>query len=152
MKAILAIALVALLAAACSPSAYRHHTLAVGVVAGAHEVGGGLVDDARAAALDAVQAEHPAGEARNAALDAEAGRWLPAGDALDAVRSALLTWLAGLEMARVADDEDGLLEALLPLAARVLALYDDAARLLRELGVEAPELPDAVRAVIGGAS
>lgn len=141
----------AILAAGCSPSAYRIHTTAVAGIAGGLEIAGTLRDDARGAALDRVEVDHPdVGDARSAALDTEAARWAPSGLALDAVRSALLTWLSALELARLADGE--LLEALLPLAVRVLRLYDDVARLLRELDVEAPALPGVVRAVIGGAS
>lgn len=145
--------LVCLLLAACSPSAYRIHATAVVTVASAHAVAGGLLDAARSDALDALEAEHPdTGEARTAALRTEAARWEPAGDALDAIRTALLTWLDAVELARAADDGEGLLTALLPLAARVLALWDDLAALMQGLGVEAPPLPEAVRTLIGGAT
>ena len=151
MKVLLILA-AALLFAGCSPSAHRIHTTAVGVLAGAHEVAGRFRDDARGAALDRVEARYPeVGQARSAALDAEQAHWAPSADGLDAVRSALPTWLSALELARAADDGGAVLAALLPLAARALALYDDVARMLRGLDVEAPALPDAVRAVIGGA-
>ena len=141
----------ALMLAACSPSAYRMHSTAVVTVAGAHAVTGAAVDAARDSALDAVEAEHPeTGEARTAALRAEAARWTPAGLALDSIRSALGTWLSAVELARAADDGGALLDALLPLAARVLGLWDDLAALLQGLDVDAPRLPEAVRALVGG--
>jgi len=143
--------LVALMLAACDPSAYRVHSTAVVTVAGAHAVTGAAVDAARDSALDAVEAEHPeTGEARTAALRAEAARWTPAGLALDSIRSALGTWLSAVELARAADDGGALLDALLPLAARVLGLWDDLAALLQGLDVDAPRLPEAVRALVGG--
>jgi hypothetical protein len=142
--------LFALVLVGCSPSAYRVHASAIVTVAGVHTVAGGGLDTARAAALDAVEAEYPdVGPDRTAALRTEAARWEPAGAALDAVRSALRTWVSSVELARSVDDDGGLLEALLPMAARVLSLYSDAARLMRSLGVEAPQLPPAVLAIVG---
>jgi hypothetical protein len=142
--------LFALVLVGCSPSAYRVHASAIVTVAGVHTVAGGGLDAARAAALDAVEAEYPdVGPDRTTALRAEALRWEPAGAALDAVRSALRTWVSSVELARSVDDDGGLLEALLPMAARVLSLYADAARLMRSLGVDAPPLPPAVLAIAG---
>jgi len=142
-----------LMLAACTPSSYRMHATAVVTVAGAHAVTGAAVDAARSEALDAVEAEHTLiGPERTAARRAEAARWAPAGDMLDAIRSALGTWVSAVELARAADDGGGLLEALLPLAARVVALWDDLAEVLQVLGVDAPGIPPGVRTLVGGAS
>ena len=149
--AILALILGVLILSGCDPSAYRMHASAVVTVAGAHTVAGGAVDAARSAALDAVEDQHPdVGEARTAARRAEAVRWAAAGESLDAIRSALRTWVSAVELALAADDGGGLLEALLPLAARVLVLWDDMAQMLGTLGVEVPTLPPTVRGLVGG--
>jgi len=143
--------LAVLMLAACTPSAYRMHATAVVTVAGAHAVTGAAVDAARSVALDEVEAQHPeVGEARTAARRAEAARWAPAGDMLDAIRTALGTWLSAVELARAADDGEGLLSALLPLAARVVALWDDMAAVLARLDVDVPTLPSGVRVLVGG--
>lgn len=141
----------------CSGQSYRAHAQAITVTSGGLAVAGTVADTARDAALDAVEAEHPAhGPERTAALEAEALRWRPLGVALDAGRSALLVWAESLRMAHLAGTTDAdLLVTLAPVAARVLLLYDQIAALLTALDVDGvPALPAAVRGLvttIGGA-
>jgi hypothetical protein len=157
----LALLLVALaghatLASGCDGTAVRTHARAATVAIAATQALGATVDAARAGALDRVEAEHTArGPARDAALDAEHARWLPAGSALDATREALLAWTRAIELAHLGAESDAeLLSALLPIASRVVLLYSRVVDVLRGLGVEdAPQLPAAVQAVartVGG--
>lgn len=104
---------------------------------------GEVIDAARDRALDAVEEAHPQrGPERDAALDAEAERWRPAGQALDSLREALLTWIAAIEAARVVGEQGAaaLWPQVLALAARVVALYGRVADLARELGATVPAL------------
>lgn len=144
--------LCAALLSGCGGGAIRMHAHAAAVTAGAVTVAGATVDDARAAALDRVEAEHPTDPEHDEQLELEAARWRPVGIALDGTRTTLLLWLDSLDLATRAEASDGVLDALLPLAARVVRLYDDAARLAADLGVTLPRLPTAVLALIGGAS
>lgn len=143
--------LCAALVSGCGGGAIRVHAHAAAVTAGAVTVAGATVDDARAAALDRVEAEHPTDPEHDEELDREAARWRPVGIALDGTRTALHLWLDSLDLATRAGDDDAL-PMLVPIAARVVRLYDDAARLATELGVTLPRLPTAVLALIGGAS
>lgn len=146
-------ALALLLLVGCSPSAFRVHATAIVVVASAHTIAGGTLDAARDHALDEVEAAHPVvGDERTAALRLEAARWEPGALALDAVRGALLAWVQAVELAQLADDGGSLLPALLPMAARVLALWDAVAATLRAVGIDVPTLPPAVLGLVGGAS
>jgi hypothetical protein len=116
---------------------------------------GEALDDARAEALDGVEhrTEGLGSEARLAALETEADHWRPVGEALDVVREALRTWVATLSLAQAAGDE-GLLEPITRVVARVVELYARIAALARELGADVPEVPPEVMVIvrsIGGA-
>ena len=73
-----AIAALSVCTSGCSGASYRAHAQAITVTSGGLAVAGTVADTARDAALDAVEAEHPAhGAERTAALEAEALRWRP---------------------------------------------------------------------------
>jgi hypothetical protein len=158
----LALLLVALaghaaLSSGCGSTAVRTHARAATIAIASTDVLGATVDAARGSALDRVEAAHPArGPERDAALDAEHARWLPAGSALDATREALLVWARSIELAHLGAESDAeLFSMLAPIASRVVLLYSRVVDVLRGLGVEdAPQLPDAVqglaRALGGG--
>jgi hypothetical protein len=112
------------------------------VSAAALTAGGDAVMAARSAALDRVEAEHPTDPEHDLALDAEAARWLPVLEGLDAGRTALLVWIDALELAQAAGGDDDLLPPLLALGLRTLRLIADAFALASSLGVEGlPVLP-----------
>jgi hypothetical protein len=112
------------------------------ISASALTAGGDAVMAARGAALDRVEAEHPTDPEHDLALDAEAARWLPVLEGLDAGRTALLVWIDALELARVAGGGEDLVPPLLALGARTLRLIADAFALAGALGVEGlPVLP-----------
>src|SRR5690606_8987137 len=93
--------------------------------------------------LDAVEEAHPVrGPERDAALDAEAARWRPAGQALDAIREILITWLAAIESARAVGEQGAaaLWPRILALASQAVVTYARIADLARELGVDVPAL------------
>lgn len=146
-RMILTLALV--LASGCGASAYRQHATAIVAVSAVHEITVETFDAARHVAFVEARDAHPAGE-RNAALDAEANRWRPAAAGLDTVRRTLTTWAEALDAARRADAGDELFAALVPVVARLIQLYDDTARMLRALGVAAPELPALVLGLANG--
>lgn len=143
--------------AGCTASTLQAHARAATVTAATLHAGVDAVTDARRSALSRV--EHatqgqPVAD-RLTALRAERERWAPVGAALDAARSALLTWIDSVELAHAAGGDGELLGPVLRLAARVVRLYDDAARLGRQLGAHVPRLPQAVTELvdgIGGAS
>lgn len=147
----------AVLAAWCSGCASPIQGFARGgtVVASAHLAAGDQVDAARDHALDAVEAAHPAhGPERSAALDAEAARWEPLGRALDEARVAIQAYAQAVTLAHAAQAGDEILPELARLLARVVLLYDAAADVAHDLGVELPRLPEQVRSLahaIGGA-
>ena len=123
-----AIAALSVCTSGCSGASYRAHAQAITVTSGGLAVAGTVADTARDAALDAVEAEHPAhGAERTAALEAEA-----------------------LRMAHLAGTTDADLVAMLaPVAARVLLLYDQIAALLEALDVDGvPALPAVVRGLV----
>lgn len=149
----IAVGTAALTCSGCGPGAIGAHARAALVVTHATGAAGEAVDAARGVALDRVEAAHPErGPLRSLALDEEASRWRPAGQALDATRSALLAWVSAIALADAAgDDGSEVLAGLLPLAARVVALYAQLAALAAELGAEGvPTLPPAVRGLLGG--
>lgn len=149
---VLAAVVVSLLHTGCGASAFQTHARGAAIAATALSATGDVVDSARGVALDRVEEAHPArGPERDAALDAEAARWRPAGEALDAARTAVLTWIDAIELARIAGSEDGLLPQLVQLGARVVQLYDRVIAVIASLGVEGvPALPDAVRTFAEG--
>src|SRR5690606_18734209 len=94
------------LLAGCGASALATQARAAQVAAIATAGAGEVIDAARDRALDAVEEAHPVrGPERDAALDAEAARWRPAGQALDAIREVLVTWTAAIEAARVVGEQ-----------------------------------------------
>lgn len=152
---LLAVTVSGSLASGCGASTYQVQARAAHLTALATDATGQVIDAARDHALDEVEAAHPEhGAERTAALEAEAARWRPAGQALDAIRSALLTWVTSLEAARVLG-EDGaavLWPRALAIAAQVADLYGRVAALARELGATGvPELPAALSALLAGA-
>lgn len=143
------IAACAWLLAGCGAGAIGTHARAATATAGVIAATGTIADEAREAALDRVEREHPTDPEHDEALLAEAARWRPVGLSLDAARSALLTWIAALTAAQAAGEGDSLLLSLLPVAARVALLYESTIALLGALGVEgAPGLPDGLRALV----
>lgn len=151
MKTIALLALVALLLAGCSPSAFAVHFQAQTILAGTRTVALVAVTEARGVELDAVEAAQPTrGPERDAALDAVAGRWAPVGAALDGILSALETWAASVALARAAEENEDLLPSLVDVLARIVQLYGDAVGLARTLGVELPSIPPFVSSLLGG--
>ena len=127
----------------CGPGALGMQARAAQVTAIATGGAGEVIDAARDRALDAVEEAHPIrGPERDAALDAEAERWRPAGQALDAIRSALVTWIAAIEAARVVGEQGmaALWPQVLALGAQVVGLYARIGDLARELGADVPTL------------
>lgn len=136
----------------CGASALATQARAAQVTAIATAVAGEVIDDARDRALDAVEEAHPVrGPERDAALDAEAARWRPAGQALDAIREILITWTAAIESARVLGEQGSaaIWPQVLALAGRAVALYARIADLARELGADVPALD--LGGLLGGA-
>ena len=135
--------------AGCGAGAISTHARAVLTVSQVHRVAGESIDTARAAALDRVEAEHPDhGAARDAALDAEADHWRPAGQVLDAVAETLRAWVAALDLAAAAGGDSWLGEAL-ALGMRVIALWSQAVSIAGSLDVELPALPS-LSSLLGG--
>ncbi len=133
----------------CGGGALRANAQATLLTTATLTVAQASVKSAKDAALDRVEAAHPTDPEHDAALDAEVARWRPVFLALDAARSALITWTESIEIARIAEMPDAdLISALLPLAAQVVALYDRAAQLAQELGAEVPRLPAVVRSLV----
>jgi hypothetical protein len=139
------------LASGCGASALQTHARAALVTTSAVETAGEVVDAARDDALDRVEAEHPVDPEHDRAVRAEASRWRPVGQALDATREALGSWVESIELARIAGDGSLDLVDLLPMGARVLRLYDRVAALARELGARVPALPDGLSALLAAA-
>lgn len=144
------------LASGCGASTYQVQARAAHLTALATDATGDVIDAARDHALDDVEAAHPEhGAERTAALEAEAARWRPAGQALDAIREALLTWVMSLEAARSLGDDGAAViwPRVLAIAAQVAALYGRVAALARELGATGvPELPAALSTLLAGAT
>lgn len=118
-----------------------------------HQGAGDVIDDARAHALDAVEAAHPQpGPDRSAALEAEAAKWQPIGAALDAMRGVLESWIDATALAAAGAELD--VARVLRLARDLVRLYSSVVAAAEELGVEdLPEMPQAVRdfiAALGG--
>jgi len=140
------------LLAGCGASALATQARAAQVAAIATAGAGDVIDAARDRALDAVEEAHPIrGPERDAALDAEAARWRPAGQALDAIREVLVTWTAAIEAARVVGEQGmaAIWPRILALASQAVATYARIADLARELGVDVPELD--LGGLLGGA-
>lgn len=121
-----------------------HAALVAGTVTSA---GWAQVDRARTDRLDRVQASVSQSPDRDLIIAREAERWTPIGAGFDAVRDALLAWVGAIDLARLAGEQDLSWEFFFPLVSRVVLLYDDVARLARELDVDVPALPDVVRAL-----
>jgi len=134
-------ALLALLLSACGASAITTQarldaTLVVLTQQAAH-----VRDEARSAALDRVEAEHADDRAaRNAALEAESHRWDASADALDALTASEHAWADAIQLAQTAGSE-ALLPLLLPTLGHLVQLYNAAARIAHDLGVELPAIP-----------
>jgi hypothetical protein len=147
-----AAAIVAATCSGCGASALTSQAHAARILATTVGTAGTAIDAARSRSLDAVEEAHPQrGPERDAALDAEAERWRPIGQALDSIRSALITWLAALEAARVVGDTGtaALWPQILALGGQALALYASIADLARELGADVPAL--SLDGLLGGA-
>jgi hypothetical protein len=121
------------------------------ISAGALSAGGDAVMAARAAALDRVEAAHPTDPEHDEQLDLEAARWAPVLEALDTARTALLTWIDSLELARLAGGGGDLLAPIATVAARAVQLVVRAFELAGALGVEdLPAIPPIVRGLVDG--
>lgn len=109
---------------------------------------GGAVDEARDAALDAVEEAHPQiGPERSAALDAEDAKWRPVGVALDMTRAALRGWLDATTIAAAGADLD--VPRLLRIVRDVLRLYESIVTAAEELGIDdLPSMPQEVRDLV----
>jgi hypothetical protein len=149
------LAVAALLLAGCGGGAIQTQARAATVTASVLHAGVDVATDARRASLARVEAEtegQPVAD-RLEALRAERARWSPLGASLDAARQALLTWVASLELALAADEDEDTMPSLLQLALRVVLLYDQAAELAAALGADLPQLPEQVTALaasVGG--
>lgn len=142
--------LLALALVGCGASGLRtqaHAALVAGTVTSAAWA---QVDHARTVRLDSVESSVSQSPDRDLIIAREAARWTPIGAGFDAIRDALLAWVQAIELARVAGEDSLTLEdwiRFVPLVGRVVLLYDDVARLARELEIELPALPPAVRAL-----
>jgi hypothetical protein len=120
----------------------------------AHQTAGGMIDDARDRALDAVEEAHPQpGPERSAALDAAAAEWQPIGAVLDALREAMATWIEITVLAHAGGSLD--VARLLRTITQIVRLYASLVAAAEELGIDdLPALPSEVLelvAAIGGA-
>lgn len=134
----------------CGRGALAVHARAGIATASVLGVAGEELDAARGRALDRVEEQYPEDPEHDAQLDAEAARWRPAGQALDAAKEALRSWLSAVDLARLADDGEAWLAPTLALVRRVLALYQRVAALSRDLGADVPPLPPFVTGLLGG--
>jgi len=138
-------------AAGCGASAISTHARAALSTAHVHRAAVTVVEAARGAALDRVEAAHPTDPEHDAAVLVEAARWRPALEALDAVAVAIGAWVDAIDLARIAEVGDVGLVELLPLGARVLALLARVAALARSLGADVPEVPAWLTGLLVGA-
>lgn len=142
--------LLALALVGCGASGLRtqaHAALVAGTVTSAAWA---QVDHARTVRLDQVESSVSQSPDRDLIIAREAARWTPIGAGFDAIRDALLAWVQAIDLARIAGEESLTLEdwiRFVPLVGRVALLYDDVARLARELELDLPALPPAVRAL-----
>jgi len=107
------------------------------------------VHDQRARALDACDAD-----AVPTQCEAEqASVWAPAVAAYESARAALSTWIEALSVAREAGADDGdVLSALFVAVARLARQWNALAAALRGVGVEVPDLPPSLAALLAAAS
>jgi hypothetical protein len=106
----------------------------------------------RVEALDRVEARYPIDPEHDEHFEIEASRWVPLGTALDAARTALLTWVDAIDLARIAGGGDGdLMGAVATVAARALQLAARALAAASSMGAEGvPTIPPAVMTLAAG--
>ncbi|MDQ3171497.1 MAG: hypothetical protein M3Q55_15290 [Acidobacteriota bacterium] len=75
-------------------------------------------------------------------------RFAPATVASASLRAALVTWDSSNAIALQAGADDGVMQALLVAAARVVARWDSLVAALRQIGYELPPLPPMVRSLV----
>jgi hypothetical protein len=143
--------LVLVLLVGCGGGELAAQARAATVTAGVLTAGGAAADAAHAQALDDVERRYPADPEHDAQLELEAARWAPLGASLDAARTALLTWIDGIELARLAGEGSDLLGALATVAARAVQLVARALSAASSLGAEGvPTIPPAVMTLARG--
>ena len=149
--AVLVVSLAFATCGGCSPSALQAHATIATVTGVTVSGAGDVLLDARRVDLD--ECEAVADEAAAlACLDEREPLWSPALAAYEATRVALVGYVEAIELARAAGEGDDILAALVRALVRVASKYDGLAAALRAVGVDAPALPSAVAALLGGAS
>lgn len=134
----------------CGASAVQTSARAATVAAVATQGAARIVTESARADLDAAcpLAEYPTqGPALDACAAPVRARWAPADAAVAATRATLVAWVEVLSLAQMAGGDD-LLGAMIEAARAFMSAWDDLARALRSVGVEAPQLPDAVRSLL----
>lgn len=136
-------------------------TSAIGTHARAAQASGTALSEAREVlltrhreALEAASVE-TAGQARDVRVRRirdEHARWTPAGEMMDVARAALRSWVSAIALAHAADDGNTWTPHLLRAAARLAQLWNPLVRALAALGVEAPEMPPGMRALVDAAA
>lgn len=135
-------AFLALLAGCSSP--LRSHAAAVTIAHAAISSGSDAVMDARATELDACP--------DTACLDAGESRWAPWVASLGLAAAAWETWRDAVVSGFALPDE-GVAAAICAVALRhLLDVWAALAEVLRSAGVEVPELPALLTALLGGGS
>lgn len=132
------VALCAVFAAACSPSAVQIHSTAA-------ETTGHTLSAARHIIQAGFRAEIEAARESGASSDEirEAAQpWIAAARAYDSAVEGLELWIDLVRVAHASGDFEARLPELLDAARNGAQLYQRMALLLRGLGVEAPLLPD----------
>jgi hypothetical protein len=99
------------------------------------------------------------GDERTTALDAchdtdcestTTSAWAPAVAAYESARAAMTTWIDALDVARQAGEPDGdVIGALFVAVSRLAREWNQLAAALRGVGVEVPDLPPAIVALLG---
>jgi len=128
----------------CGASALRSHAVA------AH-VAGVLLDGAHDSATTYVEHELDACVTAldDACVDRVVQRMAPVSVAMSAAEALWSTWVSMIEVAHLSGSSDGLLGALVSMAARALRSYVELGVALEGLGLHLPELPPLVLAYVG---
>jgi|GEM_PF-2028160 len=128
--------------AGCGASALATQARAATIAGVAMGSVGQELHDERAHALDACH--------DTACEDSTTGAWAPAVAAYESARAALTTWIEALDVARQAGEPDGdILGALFVAVSRIAREWNQLAAALRGVGVEMPDLPPALAALLG---
>lgn len=137
----------ALLLSACGASAVQVQSRAIQAAALTTTSAAQLVSEsARAEAETRCPREDhtPSSSELAACLAPVRAAWAPADVAVASVRTSLTLWVETLQIAKLAGDGEDLWAPMAHAASRVVLEYERLTRVLRQLGVFAPTLPQLV--------